>query len=196
MRAYAGIGDVRRAGLSVKEASQWLLRLAAVERQLLHIPAGPMQGIPEWDVKVTVARHLWEDAEHADQLFTRIDQLRAHAEHHTHALRGPLGLLLEEALRARDTVEYLVGVYRVLKPALVAAYERYLATTNPLADQPSVRVLRAILAEEREQLDLAAGALDDALAAPERRAAAEAWEAHLRAYLAAAGGVLGDGPAR
>jgi hypothetical protein len=194
MRAYAGIGDVRRAGLSVKEASQWLLRLAAVERQLLHIQAGHMQGIPEWDVKVAVARHLWEDAEHADQLFTRIDQLRAHSEHHTHALRGPLGLLLEEALRARDTVEYLVGVYRVLKPALVVAYERYLATTNPLADQPSVRVLRAILAEEREQLDLAAGALDEALAAPEPRAAGDAWEAHLRAYLAAAGGLIGDEP--
>jgi hypothetical protein len=194
MQPYAGIADVRRPGLPVKEASRWLLRLAAVERQLLHLQAGHLQGIPEWDVKAMVARHLWEDAEHADQLFTRIDQLRAHAEHHVHALRGPLGLLLEEALRARGTTEYLVGVYRVLKPALVAAYERYLTTTNPLADQPSVRVLHGIVAEEREQLELAAGALDDALVDRTQRAVAAAWEAHLRGYLAAAGGLIGDEP--
>ena len=31
MRPYAGIDDVRRAGLPVRKASQWLLRLTAVE---------------------------------------------------------------------------------------------------------------------------------------------------------------------
>jgi hypothetical protein len=194
VKPYAGIEDVRRPGISVKEASQLLLRLAAVERQLLHVGAGHLQGIPEWDVKPLVARHMWEDAEHTDQLFTRVDQLRGHAEQYLHVLRGPLGLLLEELLRARDTVEYLAGVYGLVKPALLTAYRQYIARTNPLADQPTVRALRAIAAEEEEQIALGAEALAELTENAGARARAAAWRVHLCAYLAAAGGLLGDAP--
>jgi hypothetical protein len=194
MQPYAAIADARRPGLAVSEAVRWLLRLAAVERQLLHVAAGHLQGIPEWDAKVTIARHLWEDAEHADQLFARIDQLRGHAEHYVHALRGPLGMVLEEALRARDTVEYVAGVYGVLKPALLDAYRRYVATTNPLADQPTVRMLNFIIEEEAAQVAWGAAALAELAAPPDRQAEAVAWREHLTAYLVAAGGIIGDQP--
>lgn len=195
MRPYAGIEDVWRPGLSVADAARWLLRMAATERQLLHVAAGHLQGLAEWDVKATVARHLWEDAEHADQLFARIDQLRAHSEHYVHALRGPLGLVLEEVLRARATVEYLAGVYGVVKPALAAAYRRCLDTTNPLADYATVRILRAIVAEEDAQIEWGGAAIEELADTQEKRAEAAAWREHVSAYLTAAGGVLGDSPA-
>jgi hypothetical protein len=55
--------------------------------------------------------------------------------------------LCDEVLCAPTTPTLLIGVYDVLIPELIASFEAYLATTNPLADAPSVRVARFALLE-------------------------------------------------
>jgi hypothetical protein len=192
MRPYSGIEDVARLGLSVDESARRLARYAAVERQLMRIGAGHIQGSPEWELKHAQARHLWEDAEHADVLIRRLPQLRSTYAAVERAIREPLGTFLEEALRCRSSVEYLTGVYGVVKPALLRAYQRYLSEANPLVDQPTHRLLATILPEEEAHLAWGAEALAELTAAPEREAESAAWRAHLEAYLAAAGGIDGD----
>src|SRR5690606_24165782 len=71
-------------------------------------------------------------------------------------------------------------------PRLREAIADYLERTNPLCDQPSVRVLRAI-AHEDAAID-AWGEAALAAAAPEEAAD---WQRHIDAALKAAGGVGG-----
>src|SRR5581483_2306487 len=104
-------------------------------------------GAPGRVVKCELAQHRWLDAEHATAFRERVAEMR---ETHLHLDAVPDNLLadyLDEAVHARDTVELLVGIYVVIKPALADAYQRHLAETNPLADQPTCRRLRALLAE-------------------------------------------------
>ena len=48
--------------------------------------------------------------------------------------------------------EFLAGVYRVIKPAVREAVERYLAQSDALADAPSHRALRFVAEELRDEL--------------------------------------------
>ena len=95
------------------------------------------------------------------------------------------------ALRSQDTVELLVALYRVLKPALLDAYRAHLEQTHPLVDQPTRRFLRFIIQEEEEMIEWGEAALTALTQEPEAQERADAWEAHLHAYLGAAGGVAG-----
>ena len=98
---------------------------------------------------------------------------------------------MDEAIRAENTVELLAGVFGVLRPALLAAYEEHLAAVNPVFDFPTVRLLRQAVAEEAQMLDWGRQALAAVTQTEEDQAVAEAWQAHLRAYLQAAGGITG-----
>ena len=110
MERYGGLGDVHRSGYSVAENARRLARYAAVEQHLLHILAGHLQGVPEYEVKAMLARHLWEDAEHCDTLRKRLPELRGHDRSVEVELAGLLGRFLEEVLRAQNTIELLAGV--------------------------------------------------------------------------------------
>jgi hypothetical protein len=101
---------------------------------------------------------------------------------------------LQEVLRADGTVEELAALYRVLLPALLDAYRQHDRETNPLVDHPTRRALRLPMAEKEEALVWGRAALEAVLRTDADRGRAEAWERHLRAYLAAAGGIRGDGP--
>ena len=62
---------------------------------------------------------------------------------------------MAELGKAADVREYLVGVYDVLMPALVDAYEDYLSRADPLDDAPTVYRLQHIISfgypQERDQ---------------------------------------------
>ncbi|HLH73384.1 MAG TPA: hypothetical protein VKX96_08865, partial [Chloroflexota bacterium] len=124
----------------------------------------------------------------------RITQLRTGESALDRVPDERLALLMDEALEARDTVELLAGYYGVVKPRLLAAYRRHVAETQPLVDFPTIRLLKFIICEEEEQLVWANEALEELTADPAAKARAEAWQAHLARYLAAAGGVVGDEP--
>jgi hypothetical protein len=96
---------------------------------------------------------------------------------------------LLEAPEGRDqTAERLTGVYGVLKPHLVAAYEAHLSRANPIYEPPTRRILERVIAEERRHV--AAGAV--VLARATEQAQVQAWRARLVDALAEAGGVAGD----
>jgi uncharacterized ferritin-like protein (DUF455 family) len=158
----------------------------------MRIAAAHLLGTPEWEAKVLLARHLYEDAEQHQALRTRIAELRR-SEASVDTCPDPaLKTLVDQLLRAESSVELLSGMYGVIKPALVEAYRRQLDEINPLVDYPTGRLLRQLLAEEAEHVELGQRYLD-ALFDTEQRAAAASFVDHLEAYLAAAGGLSGVG---
>lgn len=195
MRPLAGIEAAERVGYGVKQNAEILRRFAYIEQRMVLLGARHLHRVPEWELKGALGRHIWEDAEHTTALRNRIVELRTSATVLDHAPDEQLATLMDEAERANGSAEVVVALYKVLKPALVAAYEHHLATTNPLVDFPTCRILRLILAEKREQLAWASEAvaeLTEASAPPDDAERARQWEAHLGRYLQAAGGVAGD----
>lgn len=179
-------------GPAVDVTVERLRRYVYLESQLVFIVAAHFNAVPEWETKGALSLHLWQDAEHATWFRTRVTEMRTPPHHLDRAPNPALAAFAEELKRARNSAELLVGLYEVLKPALAAAWRAHLAESNPVADHPTRRWLRLALSELAEQLDWAAAALAT-LPSP-RPAALDAWREHLHAYLAAAGGVNGDGP--
>jgi hypothetical protein len=181
--------QVEQPGLGVEENVRLLKRYNWVETRLTDILLGHLTATPEWEVKDALCLHVWLDSEHAKWLQERVAELR-HPPHNFHTAPDPaLDAWLEEALRSRGTVELLTALYRVIKPALLEAYRTHLERTHPLVDQPTRRFLRFIIQEEEEMIAWGEGALLALTPDDESRRASQEWEAHLRAYLEAAGGV-------
>src|SRR5512134_1684909 len=93
---------------------------------------------PELEAKVLFGRHVWDFAQHADQLGRRTGELRAAAQY---SLRPAAGYykVLETVASAPGTLERVAGFYDGLLPDLEKRYRRYLAETDQLNDEPSVR---------------------------------------------------------
>ncbi len=191
----AGVTDhvgAARLGIGVDENVRRLLRYQWVEQRFSRIEAMRLIATPEWEVKGGLARHQWLDVEHADVLRRRIAEMRHPVPPLDRTPESALDAFVEEVLRARDTVELLVGLYRVGHAALLDAYREHLRSSNPLADEPTHRALRFVIVEEEDELawgEACLAALLEGDASAGTRAAA--WESHLRAYLDAAGGIAG-----
>ncbi|MGH7665270.1 MAG: hypothetical protein ACRENI_13420 [Gemmatimonadaceae bacterium] len=192
----AGLSDytgAARVGFPVAENVRRMLRLHWAERRLMFIALAHLPATPEWEVKCALALHQWQDGEHANALLRRIAEMRSPAPRMDAAPDPALDAFLEEVLRARDTVELLAGIYTVGRRALAAAYAGHIARTNPLADQPTVRLMRVALAEQEQALAWGQRAVA-ALCARDDNALdrADRWTRHLTAYLMQAGGIAGD----
>jgi len=193
---FAGVcssEEARRPGFSVVEASRRLRRFAFVKQQLALLAAKHLNPTPEWEVKSALALHAWYDAEHASGLRARILELREPEARLDEVADPRLAEALEEAQASGcgDTLELLTAIYGVLRPALLLAMQRYQRETNPLADQPTCRLLKRILVEEREAIAWGEQALRVLQKSSKASELSEHWAAHLRAYLAAASGIEG-----
>jgi len=190
--SYAGAA---RIGLSVEENVRRLVRYHWIERRLMLIAVSHLPSTPEWEVKCGLALHQWLDVGHATAFRARITEMRNPAPRMDVPPDAALDAFLEELVRAHDTVELLAGLYGVAHPALAAAYRAHIDQTNPLVDHPSVRVLKQAIVDEDEMIDWGARALEACITDAGARARAEAWMSHLRAFLNAAGGIVGEATA-
>ncbi len=183
-----------RPGPSVDATVERLRRYAYLKKQLMFLMAERFNGVPEWEVKGAFSLHLWQHAEHATWFRARITEMRT-PPHHLDRVPDPaLEAFVEQLRRARSTIELLVGIYEIAQAELTAAFQTHLAEANPLTDQPTRRLLRFVIGEDEEQLAwgrAAIAALSTQSAAP-ATGTLDAWRTHLRAYLAAAGGVHGE----
>lgn len=179
-----------KAGLAVDTTVARLRRYVFIKTQLMLLQAEQFNGLPDWEVKGAISLHLWQDAEHSTWFRQRITEMRTPPHHLDKVPDDALADFIQELRRARDPREFLVGVYGVLRPALADAFRAHLAETHPVADHPTRRLLQFALAEEEQQITWGNQAI--AALAP-NEPATEAWSAHLRAWLAAAGGIQGEG---
>ena len=166
----------------------------AVER-LMRVGAGWIALTPELASKLLLGRHVWDDAQHADLLGRRLLELRSPAQESEPAGAGVAAVLdtVEAAEAPGQTIERLVGAYRVVKPHLLALYRDHLARTNPVYEPPTRRILERLIADTSRHVAAGETVLAHLTGAPGLAARAAGWEARLAGMLAAAGGVAGDG---
>jgi hypothetical protein len=191
LAGICGYADAAHGGLGVDENVRRLLRFQWIEQRLALAAVAHIPGTPEWEVKGGLSLHQWLDTEHADAIGRRITELRHPAPRMDQAPDAPLDAFLAELLEARDTVELLSGLYGVAHPALLEAYRRHLEESNPLVDHVTCRILRGIVGEEAEMVAWGAAAAAALARADDDGRRALEWQEHLRAYLAAAGGIAG-----
>ena len=100
--------------------------------------------------------------------------------------------LLESPERPQQTLERIAGAYGVLKSHLVTVYARHLASTNPVYEPPTRRILARCLEEERRHAAAGAVVLDRLIRDDHGRERVATWQRSLLAALDKAGGVTGD----
>ena len=122
----------------------------AFQRELMRTEAAWMAGVPYWDAKQAIARHVLADAHHAESLLKRLHELKATSAEHKQ-LAG-----LEEAVRdiasAAHGDEWLFGLYTVVKPWFVQELESYLLLSDPVMDEPSGSLLVTVIEDQRRQI--------------------------------------------
>lgn len=151
---------------------------------------------PELPVKLLFGRHVWDCAQHADLWGRRLPELRSPAQQSEPANERFVRFMdLLDAREGRgESAERVVGVYRVLKPHLVATYQQHLAAANPVYEPPTRRILERCIVEERRHVAAGAVVLERLLGDGASRERVAAWEGQLSAALAEAGGVTGQSP--
>jgi hypothetical protein len=100
---------------------------------------------------------------------------------------------LTEPEAADQTIEKLVGVYRVLIPHKIAAYTFHLNNTSTITDAPTIRSLKLVLNDEFEDWRDGEMLIQSLLETEEEVRRAADHQAKLESLLLAAGGIAGAG---
>jgi rubrerythrin len=92
-----------------------------------------------------------------------------------------------------DTIARLTAVYRVLEPHLVSSYVYHADATDPLADTPTVRLLRQLAAMGQSHVAWGQAVLETLTRDPDKRRQALEVQSQIEAKLVESGGVTGQG---
>jgi hypothetical protein len=184
--------EATRLGYSVEENVSRMVRYAWIEKRAIDFGLYWLNPTPEWEVKEALSLHLSLDADHVRMFRDRVSEMRNPPPRMDIAPDAALDAFLDEVQTAETTLEKLVGLYSVLKVALLAAYREHYATTNPLVDHPTRRILQIMIMEEEQAVEWGKAAIAALTETPEAQAQAAMWQQHLEAYLQAAGGVMGN----
>ena len=194
LAGLATYAEAARVGLGVEENAQRLVRYAWIEKRTMEIGLYWLASTPEWEAKEALGLHLSLDAAHAGMIRARVAEMRNPPPNMDASPDPALDRFFDELLTAKDTLEKIVGLYGMLRHALLAAYELHRDTINPIIDYPTRHLLKHILLDEDEIATWGRAAANALITTDAERARAEAWTDHLRAYLAAAGGIDGTAP--
>ena len=192
--ALAGLAtfdDAAKPGLSVEECVRRLKRYHYAFKRLHEIFLARLTAEPIYELKMAFSLHAHYCAEHVATLRQRVGEMREPPLGLDVVPDEKLAIFFDEIQAAPTTPELLAGIYGKAVPALLAAIGQHQRETNPLADQPSLRLMKFALLELREIAAYGTQALA-ALCGPHTRPAA-GWLALLDDCLAAAGSLDGTG---
>ncbi len=166
--------EAQRPGLSVEDCVYRLKCYHYSLKRLHQVFNNRISSEPIYELKMTYSLHSYYCTEHVAALRQRVGEMR----------EPPLGLesvpdkhleiLFDEILAAPTTVEFLLGVYETALPSLQSALQQHLADTNPLADHPSVRIIRFALLEIGEMLAIGQATIDE-LVTEKQRTESQSW---------------------
>jgi hypothetical protein len=141
--------------LSVQSRAEHVGTFRYIQVFLMETLARWVPRTAEMEVKVLFGRHVWDLAQQADALGKRTHELRAPLQFSLRPSEKYVNFLTNFAATA-GTQEKISGFYDAFLPGLAARYERYIAATDSLLDEPTVRVIKRILgdfARMREERD-------------------------------------------
>ena len=128
-----------------------------VLRELVHFTNGWMPLEPSWERKYALGDHVHDDARALTKIKRRLYELRHPAEY-PGAPSSELEALLDRIASAESAREYLSAAYGEAKPALIRAMRIHLENLDPVADEPSLRLLTQVVErQERHVSELGDG---------------------------------------
>ena len=168
-----------------------------IEMRLFEVLGGWVATVPELDVKLRLGTHCYHHAWHSELWHKRLPELR---EMNPERLTAPPNDELVAFVAAMTepegpelTIEKLVGAYRVLIPAKIAAYTYHLNNTSTITDAPTMRSLKFALADEFEDWRDGEMMLQSLIQSEAELDRAIAHQAKLQKLMLAAGGIAGPG---
>ncbi len=194
LTGLATFEEARKPGLSVEESTRRLKRLHYAFRRLHGIFVAHIAAEPIYELKMAFSLHAHYCAEHATALRVRVGEMR----------EPPLGLdvvpdpaleiFFDEILMAPTTDALVLVLYCKAMEALGIAIRKYQREANPLADAPSLRVLRFAALEVDDMFDYGRKAAVGLAHKAERTGSDAGWFAYLNDLLVAAGDITGPAP--
>ncbi len=194
--ALAGVcsmDEAMKPGLAVEACVARLKRCHYAFKRLHEIFTARITSEPIYELKMGFSLHAHLCAEQVTALRKRVGEMREPPLGLEQVPDANLEVFFDEILGAPSTEALVLGLYGHAIPALSAALRQHLADTNPLVDQPSVRLCRIALMD-LDQVSQFGGQAIERLLPPEIREEHIAWEALLRDCLAAAGQLDGTQP--
>jgi len=166
------------------------------EEWTMMILAGWIATIPEVPVKTGLGKIVWDSALSADAFGKRLPELRCGrkaVEASEAANDGFAGFVqaLSEPETPDLTIEKLTGVFDVLKPHLLAVYERTMRETDQITDAPTIELLEDAVRRTRRHIAWGDEVLDRLCDTDGKRERRRLRGAALRARLETCGGVTG-----
>ena len=178
---------------SVRQSVIYIQNYRYAEERMMRMMAGWIALTPELAVKLEMAKQVYDDALHTDALGKRLPELRAQPQVSKPPNDAFVTFMnaIEDKEEWEDTIERLVGIYRVLKPHLISHYSSHVSAMNPVYEPPTLRILERLVEEEKRHVERGNVLLEELLDSGEKHRRASEWQAHLDGLLGASGGVTG-----
>lgn len=164
--------------------------IAAFERQLIHMTGAWICRLRQPEAKYLVTRHLFEWAEHVDDLRKRLKEMPGGKP--DKKLAKSAEEWLHECMFAEDEYPFLAVMYELLIPELKKNYQAYLEGTAELPDRPTVQMVNYIISSLDQQLQSGkelSKQLEADIAANDQTAD---WKNHISNLLQHIGGITGS----
>jgi hypothetical protein len=150
--------EASRPGLGVDASVERLRRLEYILRRLHLLAARALPVVPEWEAKCGLGVHSWLDAEACGAIRRRINELRHPSLRFDDSPDDALTSAFDALAGFRSSAELFAGL-ALARTDLVEAIGAYVDAANPLADFPTVRLLRQIHSEQSQVLEWTRAAL-------------------------------------
>lgn len=181
---------------TVEESVERIVNYRWAQQHVSAALGGWVATIPELDVKSMLGPHCYQHAWHADLWRQRLPELKEANEDRAEPANDAFVTFMDELTSPDEgdqTIEKLVGIYRVMVPHLLAVYTFHQKVTSDIVDAPTVRILGFILADLHNQIAEGEMMIQDLARTEELRRRAGTWQTHLDVLLAGSGGVAGPG---
>jgi hypothetical protein len=132
--------------LTVRNRAETVATLRSISITLMETLARWVPTTPTMEIKVLFGRHIWEFAQHADMLGKRTYELRAPL-HLTLAPVAEYAILLRDMAAVEAEWDRVAAVYDVALPAIATRCRAFIEETDPLLDEPTVRIMRRIIGD-------------------------------------------------
>jgi len=182
---------------TVEETAKRVGHYKWIEMRIFEVMGGWVATVPELDVKLRLGTHTYHHAFHSELWHKRLPELR---EMNPERLTQPPNAEMEAFVEAMSTpeaagqtIEKLVGLYRVLLPHLIAAYTYHLNNTSQITDAPTIRSINFCLLDDMEEWREGEMILQSLITSDEAVERATTHQAALTKLMVAAGGVVGPG---
>jgi hypothetical protein len=182
--------EAARPGLSIEEGVARLKRFHYAFKRLMQIYHARLTAEPIYELKMAFSLHSHYCAEHCTAMRERVAEMRTPPLGLEKVPHAALETFFAELEHARGTEALVLGIYGHAVPAVVRGLRAYMEQTHPLADHPTLRLLRFALLEMTEVEQYGSQAVT-ALVSAEQRVALAGWEQVLVGLLSNAGDLDG-----